>query len=63
MDSIQSKISERYESRLCQLDAEEDGFLIFAPNALVPLRIAVSNMTLRAKVKAAGGNLMPEEQL
>jgi hypothetical protein len=34
----------------------------FAPNALVPLRIAASSMPLRAKVKAAGGKWMPEEQ-
>ena len=34
----------------------------FAANALVPLRIAASNMTLRAKVKAAGGKWMPEDE-
>ncbi len=35
----------------------------FAPEALVPLRVAASNMTLRAKVKAVGGRWVPEEQL
>jgi hypothetical protein len=35
----------------------------FAPDALVPLRIAASDMSLRAKVKAAGGRWVPEEQL
>jgi hypothetical protein len=35
----------------------------FASDALVPLRIAASNMALRAKVKAAGGRWVPEEQL
>ena len=35
----------------------------YTPDTLVPLRIAVSNMALRAKVKAAGGKWMPEEQL
>lgn len=35
----------------------------YASDALVPLRIAASNMPLRAKVKAAGGKWMPDEQL
>ncbi len=35
----------------------------FAPDTLVPLRIAASNMPLRVKVKAAGGKWIPEEQL
>ncbi len=35
----------------------------FAPETLVPLRIAASNMSLRAKVKTAGGKWVPEEQL
>jgi hypothetical protein len=34
---------------------------LFSP--LVPLRIAASDMPLRAKVKAAGGKWTPEEQL
>lgn len=35
----------------------------FPSDALVPLRIAASNMALRAKVKEAGGKWVPEEQL
>jgi len=35
----------------------------FAENDLVPLRIAVSNMGLREKVKAAGGKWVPDEKL
>ena len=35
----------------------------YASDTLVPLRIAASDMPLRAKVKAAGGKWTPEEQL
>jgi hypothetical protein len=35
----------------------------FAPDALVPLRVAASDMPARTKVKAAGGKWSPEEQL
>ena len=35
----------------------------YAPETLVPLRVAASDMSLRAKVKAAGGKWQPEEQL
>jgi hypothetical protein len=35
----------------------------FAPDILVPLRIAASDLALRAKVKAVGGRWVPEKQL
>lgn len=35
----------------------------FASDIFVPLRIAASNLTLRAKVKALRGRWVPEEQL
>jgi hypothetical protein len=37
--------------------------LRYAPDMLVPLRIEASNMSLRAKVKAAGGKWFPEKLL
>jgi hypothetical protein len=39
------------------------GFFFFSLESLLKLSIAVSDMALRAKVRAAGGKWMPEEQL
>jgi hypothetical protein len=39
------------------------GFFFFSPESLLKLSIAVSDMALRAKARAAGDKWMPEEQL